>query len=90
MLGSMGSRNYCVSRGDGGTERIISEGESHRFAARGGGGGGGGGGRPPRRPDAFVPLEDEDRMGMEGGEDTDSYTQAPDVSWSLAITTPLS
>lgn len=46
MLGSMGSRNYCVSRGDGGTERIISEGESHRFAAREGcdwGGWGGGG-----------------------------------------------
>lgn len=29
-------------------------------------------------------------MGMEGGEDTDSYTQAPDVSGSLAITTLLS
>lgn len=86
MLGSMGSRNYCVSRGDGGTERIISEGQSRRLAAQEGCDWGW---RVGQRPDAFVSLEDEDRMGMEGREDTDSYTQAPDVSRSLVIYHPV-
>ena len=48
-----------------------------------------GGGGWGRRPDAFVPLEDEGRMGMEGREDTDSYTQAPNVSGSLVIYHPV-